>query len=200
MRMIHRPPDSKETLLADLELAREAIRGRTSATDELFRRLECVPRMVAALNRRMGHPFADADQADVTQDILVGLWKKLSTFEGRSRLETWAHGYCYFVFMNKFRKSTRHRTLSVQEFPGLDERLASPPEPGPLDFEDLEAALLELGPPEEEIIRLKHEEGFTFREVGARLQISPNSAKTHYYRGLEWLRQRLAPKTDGSPR
>ena len=88
----------------------------------------------------------------------------------------------------------------MQDLPGLDESLSAPPSVHAADFEGLEGALADLGPPAEGIVRLKHYEGLTFREIGSRLEISPNSAKTHYYRGIEWLRERLAPEADGSRR
>jgi DNA-directed RNA polymerase specialized sigma24 family protein len=50
------------------------------------------------------------------------------------------------------------------------------------------------------VIRLKHFEGRTFREIGEVLEIPANTAKTHYYRGLEWLRRRLRTLREGSER
>ena len=48
--------------------------------------------------------------------------------------------------------------------------------------------------------KLKHLEGLTFVEVGERLAMSTNTAKTHYYRGLRRLRAMLGQLTteDGS--
>jgi DNA-directed RNA polymerase specialized sigma24 family protein len=42
------------------------------------------------------------------------------------------------------------------------------------------------------VIRAKHFDGLTFDEIGARLGIPSNTAKTHYYRGIERMRPLLS--------
>jgi RNA polymerase sigma factor (sigma-70 family) len=62
-----------------------------------------------------------------------------------------------------------------------------------LEFEGVHLALARLDPPADDIVRLKHFEELTFEEIGQRLLLSPNTAKTHYYRALVRLREALAP-------
>ena len=54
-------------------------------------------------------------------------------------------------------------------------------------------ALAQIDPAEARVIELKHLDGLTFTEIGVRLELSPNSAKTRYYRGLQAMRRFLAP-------
>lgn len=62
--------------------------------------------------------------------------------------------------------------------------------------EEIRQAMERLPPAEAEVIRLKHFEGLTFDEIGTRLDTSPNTAKTRYYRGLGTLETLLGPRLD----
>ena len=64
------------------------------------------------------------------------------------------------------------------------------------DLAEAESMLIRLGGVEAQIIRLKHLESLTFDELGARMGLSANTAKTHYYRGLSRLRSMLAASGD----
>lgn len=57
-------------------------------------------------------------------------------------------------------------------------------------------ALERLGPPEDEIVRRKHFDGQSFDALGSALGISPNTAKTYYYRALSRLRDLLDSSGD----
>ncbi|MCA8962775.1 MAG: sigma-70 family RNA polymerase sigma factor [Planctomycetes bacterium] len=189
------PPNPSPDAEADHRMVRDSLDGDRRARRRLARRLECVPRIVWALNRKLGQPLLDDEISDLSQDIVLSVWRRRDTFEGRARLETWVYRFCYLEFMNRRRKSTRRRTLPIDEAGELG---ASPITEGSeyLDLEALEQGLQELGPPEEDIVRLKHYEELTFREIGERLNMPGSSVKTCYYRGIEWLRTRLAPRSD----
>lgn len=173
----------------DLELARAAVRSERAAVDRFFERMQCVPAILAAKNRRLGSPLSSEELADLAQETLTLLWKKLPGFAGHARLETWAYRFCVLELMNLVRKTKRRQIVQ----PGLD-RTPEPsqsPEPAAVDYEHVYRALDALGDPEAAIVRLKHFRQLTFDEIGATLGISPNTAKTGYYRGLVRLRADL---------
>lgn len=174
---------------ADLDLVREARAGRRDAVDRFVTRMSCVPRMLARQNQRIGRALPPAELADLTQDVLVVIWKKLEGYEGRSSLETWAFRVCRLELMNGLRR-TRRLPRSLGEGAGDDRE-----EPAPHSHGEAEAALAgleRLGPPGSDVIRLKHFDQLTFDQIAARLGISPNTAKTQYYRGLLRLREILS--------
>ncbi len=182
---------------ADLALVEAVLAGDSAALDALIKRLECVPRILHTLNERAGRVLTPADLADLSQDVLVLIWEKLKTFEGRATLETWTYRFCWLESRNCFRRVYRGReigpgasALIFEELPAAEVSLA-------IEHEAIEIGLSELGPPGSEVIRLKHFEERTFPEIGSLLGIPTNTAKTHYYRGLEWLRQRLRSLGEG---
>lgn len=153
-------------------------------------RVRCVPRIAAGINRRLGRPFRDDELADLAQDILVVVWQKLGTFSGRAQLETWIHRIAYLELMNARRK----KTTAPKDWHDGD---GPPPEPIDRPTRDdpdggVLLLLRHLAPREAEVLRLVHVEGIeSMTEVALLLGISSSSVKTHYYRGLDKLRQLL---------
>jgi RNA polymerase sigma-70 factor (ECF subfamily) len=184
----------------DRALVRRVLDGERVARDELVERLRCAPRILRVLNSRAGRLLTDAELADLSQDVLLRIWEKLSEFEGRATLETWTYRFCWLESRNRFRRAVRRQEPRAGSAPGALSQLPAPEVALKIEFEALEISLAELGPPGAEVIRLKHFEGRTFREIGEVLEIPANTAKTHYYRGLEWLRRRLRTLGEGSER
>ena len=178
----------------DLALARAARGGDPESVARLADRLACVPGVVRSMHGRLGHPLREEELDEVVQETLAALWAKLERFDGRSALETWAYGFCGTQLIKFLERKRRRSNLSyglrTEDLSGAaerDEQLSR------LEFEWVHAALERLGPPADDVVRLKHFEELTFEEIGQRLSISPNTAKTHYYRALERLREALAP-------
>lgn len=181
----------------DRELVARVLGGDRLALDGFIERVRCTPRFLHAINERAGAPLSDAEIADLTQDVLLLIWEKLSTFEGRATLETWTWRFCWLESRNRIRRVLRNRRTSQST--SLDD-VPAPEARSSLHEDALAIGLEELGPPRSEVIRLKHFEGRTFAEIGEVLGIPVNTAKTHYYRGLEWLRQRLRSLGEGTDR
>ncbi len=181
--------DPSQALL-DQETIRRALAGDRPAADALATRLSVVHRILSALNSRAGTKLPPQELDDLGQDVLVLIWRKLRLFQGVGTLEAWLYRFCAYEFHNRRRRESL-RSGQIKMLP--DEPAAAREAPGEeLDLEGLHAALRELGPPSEPVIRLKHEGGHSFEEVGRILGIPASTAKTRYYDGIRWLRQRLA--------
>lgn len=193
--------DRRQTALTqsseDLELIRRALARQQGAIEELGSRLSCVPRLVGAACRRMGTRLSQEEQADLVQDVVLLLWQKLETFEGRSTLEGWAWTFAHFQTRNHVRGAARHRREAQLDLEQQPEPPMPAPEPNILDRETLEGVLTSLPDEMAQAIRLKHFEGLKFRQIAEQLQMSENTAKTRYYRGLARARVILAEMRGG---
>lgn len=170
----------------DHALARAVVRGDAEALPRLGERLRSVCRMIGHLDQRAGGVLDDHELADVTQDVIMIVWRKLPEFEGLSTLESWFYGICVLELRNAVRRSLRRRSGPATAEQVLEE---APALPEPRDeHEDVHLALKKIGRDEARVIRLKHFEERTFEEIGRILDVSPNTAKARYYRGLEELR------------
>ena len=177
----------------DVALAHAARRGDREALAHLTGRMACIPGLVRSMHNRLGRPLQEEELDEVVQETLAALWTKLGHYDGRSSLETWAYGFCGTQLI-KFLERKRRRSRVVYGHEGdLSGCSARNEDLARLEFEWVHAALDRLGPPADDVVRLKHFEELTFDEIGARLSISPNTAKTQYYRALERLRETLSP-------
>ena len=165
-------------------LVRAALAGDDQAVNELLERLNCVPRVLAVLNRRVGNPLAQEDLRDLTQEVLTTFWGRLGDYSGRAALETWAYGFCLNTYMAFLRRRGKRLCETLEE-----SRTAEPSEERPPleDVERLQAGLARLEEQEQRVIRLKYFDDLTFEEIGARTGISVNTLKTRFYRGMRRL-------------
>ena len=190
------PPET--FLLVAMRPASENLRHSSAVTHQrknvmrcYGQRLACVPRILAFQNRRLGRPLGPEDLADVTQESLVVVWRKLDEFDPATRFESWVYRICFLELMNYVRKVQRRRRLLDE---AKDHLAAEAHAPGTLTmteserFESVHVALGVLSEEEAVVVRLHHFEEQTFEEVGERLGIPMGTAKTRYYRGLEKLR------------
>ena len=166
-----------------------------TAVERFVARMRCVPLILESRNARLGTPLIKDDLIDTVQDTLVVIWKRLNTYSGKSSLETWAFGFCRNQMLNALRNRARRPLpigLAGDAQGSLLER-SYVPDLEVDRFEILGRSLDQLDSTHERVIRLKCHSGLTFAQVGSRMGISPNTAKTYYYRGLKKLEGLLRP-------
>lgn len=179
--------DTSKDHSSDTELVRAVLKRDSRAVSTLVERLRCIPRILVVLNQRMGNGLGPEDLNDLTQDVLALLWPRLESYNGQASLETWVYGFCFNAVRNALRKGWRRHATGE-----LDETLLESSEPLPgNDHDHLYRALERLGERETAVIRLKCFDDLTFEEIGVRLSMPTNSAKTSYYRGMRKLEELL---------
>jgi RNA polymerase sigma factor (sigma-70 family) len=120
--------EEMEGIRALEDVARQAIDGDRSALDRLVRALQ---RDVYGLALRMLWNREDAE--DATQEILVRIVTRLSQFDFRSTLKTWAYRVAVNYILDVRKSPVERMNLTFERFAGdLAEGLSSE---GPLDGE-----------------------------------------------------------------
>lgn len=174
---------------ADLELIRRVVARDRAAIGAFTARMQCVPRFLTVRNAQLGSVLRREELEDVAQDALIAVWRKLPDYRGEARLETWVLQFCEFELRNARRKTALRRGQPIDSIP----EAATQPDVG-ADLEVIYLGLQRLATDEATVVRLKHFDELTFDEIGGRLQCSPNTVKTRYYRAMEnlrdWLRRR----------
>jgi len=175
----------EDTLTADSIAADTALAasGDPSAFERLYR--SHVAR-VHTLVRRM----LDSDEADdITQDVFIRAWQKLSTFRGESAFGTWLHRLAVNVVL------ARRKTVGVERgrFITDDEPLESAtgkhdtPELS-LDFEE---ALARLPEGARQVFVLHDVEGYRHDEIARMLGVVPGTSKSQLHHARMALRRHL---------
>lgn len=180
---------------SDAAMVRAVLSSDPAAREQFVTRMRCVPRILAALNVRHGRALDDELLADLAQDAVVVIWRKLPEFRDPGPLEAWVYGIAYLEFRNACRRRARarKRQLPLSEAVHAVSEQESESNEGPGN--DIEVALSRLDPEDSSIIRLRHDEGLPFDAIGARLGIPMNTAKTRYHRSLRSLREWLRVKS-----
>jgi RNA polymerase sigma-70 factor, ECF subfamily len=141
---------------------------------------------VHSLVRRM---TSGRDADELTQDVFVRCWQKLSTFRGDSAFTTWLHRLAVNVVIERFRtEQTRRQRLHDGE--EIFNTLAGPSTSRdlPLDFE---TALGKLPDGARQIFVLHDVEGYKHHEIATMLEISAGTSKAQLHRARMILRKHL---------
>ncbi len=121
------------------------------------------------------------DAENVTQEVMVRVFRGLPGFEGRSKFESWLLSIVYNTARTHLARRQRDRevvfTDEVPEVPVEDA------EPG--DFDQLIARLDSV---ERTIVTLRFREDLELREIAEVVGMKLSATKMRYYRALEKLR------------
>lgn len=183
--------DEAERIQQDLDIVAAVRRSEAGGLADLAERMECVPRILAAHNAKLGRPLGADELADLAQDTLLIILRKLQDFEGRSSLEGWAYRICYFELMNRARRKRREQRPK-RELEAEGEEVGALVAPDPWRYEHLHRAIDRLPGEEATVVRLKHFQELTFDEIAVALSAPSSTVKARYYRGMETLRQDVA--------
>lgn len=131
---------------------------------------------------------------ELTQDVFVRAWEKLSTFRGESAFSTWLHRLTVNVVLNERRVDVRERGRTVSS--SDDEESAAPAsstsQPMHAEKMDLEWAIAKLPKGARRVFVLHDVEGFTHEEIGTMLGVTAGGCKAQLHRARLLLREALA--------
>jgi RNA polymerase sigma-70 factor (ECF subfamily) len=165
----------------DLELVALAVAGDRAAFGELVRRHGSA---VRALLRRMGAAPDLAD--DLAQDAFLAAFEQIAEFRGEGTFQAWVKRIAARAYVRRWRKSAREALTA-------DPPEVSAPAPDHAGAIDLDAALAGLTPAERMCVSLCYGAGLSHAEAAAALNTPLGTVKSHVKRGLDKLRDRLAP-------
>lgn len=171
------------------ELLAAITRGEETAFERLFR--AWYPPLARYAIRLTG----DQDRGeDAVQEVFVALWKNRGALPAAEALSAYLHR----AVRNRALNQLRGRRTEALATDGVDAPSVLPSAEVELTTSELsrvvEAALRELPPRTEEIFRLSREDGLTYPEIAATLEISVKTVETLMGRALATLRTTLRPR------
>jgi RNA polymerase sigma-70 factor (ECF subfamily) len=163
-------------------------RGDRSALDELFRRR--LDRLFRVGCRACGNA---SDAEDAVQSAFLLVLAGRARFRGTGTVAAWLAG----IVINLARRQARARGRRERH-----ERESPPPPPEPSTASTLgESALAELQALPERYrlpVWMRYGEGMAMEDIGTALSLAPATVRTRLKRGLDRLRERLAPRRAGA--
>ncbi len=163
---------------------------------ERYRRL--IWSAIHRVNTRYGASWDESAMEDLFEESLLKLLrangKALAAWKGRCKLETWIYRIVRNVCIDYLRRESR-RSSDAELEEGRTERASLAGERTSVrDAADLRLSLEQamgtsLAPREALAVRLIYLEGFTYREVAARFEMTVGAMSGFVYRALAKLRQ-----------
>lgn len=166
-------------------LVERARLGERRAFETLYR--ENVGRVYALCLRMSG----DADRAEeLTQDVFVRAWSRLSSFRGDSQFSTWLHRIAVNAVLQK-RRGDKRRELRVETRDA--EQLAEAPAPRVTTMErmDLERAVAALPEGARAVFLLHDVQGYKHHEIADMMGLAVGTTKAQLHRARRLLREAL---------
>ncbi len=147
--------------------------------------------MKHAYNAAFGFVGNHDDASDVAQEAFVRAHRGLASFRGEAEFGTWIHRIVLNLAMNRVKQN---RSRAEREVP-REEAAASAGEGDPGRGTDvrvhIERALHELPTLQRAVVILRHMDGLSTKQVSRILRCSEGTVKTHLFRGLKKLREKL---------
>jgi RNA polymerase sigma-70 factor (ECF subfamily) len=126
---------------------------------------------------------------ELTQDVFVRVWEKISTFRGESAFGTWLHRVAVNVILHR-RATLKTERGRIDDEEGVLEQV--PGRPATADFGmDFENAIQMLPDGARTVFVLHDVEGFKHEEIAGMLGVTSGTTKAQLHRARMILRQHL---------
>ncbi|MBL1212151.1 MAG: RNA polymerase sigma factor [Ignavibacteriae bacterium] len=173
-------------------LVKKFLDGDESAFNELVRKHQ---KNIYWHARRLLGNHMDADE--VTQEVIITMYKKLNTFKFDSAVTTWLYKITYNKSVNNIRKS------KVRKYLFLDDEEVREMKNSENLYEDYESkeklnkvdeVLNELPIKQKEVFILKQFEGLKYREIAEITGKSEGALKANYFHALKKVTELINEK------
>lgn len=174
---------------SDLELARAAAAGDTSAFESLYNQHH--RRVYSLCVRMLGHT---SQAEDLTQEVFLQVHRKLGSFRGDSAFTTWLHRLTVNQVLMHFRKRgvKLEHTSEEGDFTNIIETpIQSTRRISMVERLALERAIAELPPGYRTVFVLHDVEGYEHEEISGLLKVSIGTSKSQLHKARMRLRELL---------
>ncbi len=197
--MPDKPPNSEN--ISEKELIKRCLDGDDDAWGILYERFY---RYIFHLVKGKNYRFSLEDTEDITHEVFMDLVKGLPNFQKKSVLKT----YIYTLTLNRVRQHHRHYltikrggTVEKMSLEDVEIDVADPRIPNPeaevLDRHDEELVrngLNRLPEHLREVIELRYQNGFKYREIANELGIPEGSVGALLQKALDELKTFIVPE------
>jgi RNA polymerase sigma-70 factor (ECF subfamily) len=151
------------------------------------------------------------DAEEVTQDVLMKVYRKIEAFRGDAALSSWIYRITFNTAMSRLRSTRGTRMTEVQtpEIPAAEQSERAPADPA--DWSSLADDQMMRGQLRDRLIAslghlptvyrvpviLRDIQGLSTEEASAILGVKPQTLKSRLHRGRLMLRERLADFAGG---
>ncbi|MBD0832707.1 RNA polymerase sigma factor [Aestuariibaculum sediminum] len=172
--------------LSDEDLVRSIVKNNDTLLFELL--YDRYAKLV--YNKCFSFSKDDDEAKDLTQDVFLKLFVKLSSFKGTSKFSTWLYAFTYNHCVNYVTRNTakkiEKKAVNDYDIENISEDI--PDESlNQLKVANLKSALDLISPDEKMILLLKYQDFLTIKEIESVLGIGESAVKMRIKRAKEKL-------------
>jgi RNA polymerase sigma-70 factor (ECF subfamily) len=177
-----------------MELARAAAEGDAQAFHALIdRHIADMFRLALSLSRRR------ADAEDICQETMIGAFKGVRRFDGRSSFKTWLTRILLRQAAKNWKKNQKKAAVSLdapanQNDGGQSRNRLIEPAAAAKDLDaamDILDVISRLGPDHQQVVILREMQGLSYEEIAQALDIPCGTVESRLYRARAELRKML---------
>ena len=128
-----------------------------------------------------------AEAEDVVQDTMLKAWERRDEWTQIKNMEAWLSQMCKNLAIDHEKKRNRIVPLDTSE-PHSSETDHDVRE----SFAFLSHLITQLPPPQDDIVRLRDIEGFSYREIANQLNLTEDQVRVYLHRARTKLREQYA--------
>ncbi len=131
-----------------------------------------------------------AEAEDVVQDTMLRAWERREEWSQIENIQAWLLQIGKNLALDRKKRMGRTTTIPISvkgEEIGEPALSTAPVSEG--DYALIQKLITELPPPQDDIMRLRDIEGFSYREIAAQLSITEDQVRVYLHRARTRLRQ-----------
>lgn len=174
--------EDKNKILRDLMLA--GIDGNQVAYSKFLTEIMPILRGVVAKK------ITSFDVEDVLQEVLISIHKARHTYDGKRPIMPWLIAIARFRIIDHLRKhyaQMRHKTFNLDDLENILPDVTKDVD----SSESVDDLLQEMTAKNKQILTMMHVEGFTAKEVGAKIGMNESAVKVAAHRAIKKIREKF---------
>ncbi|MFA5172447.1 MAG: sigma-70 family RNA polymerase sigma factor [Sulfuriferula sp.] len=132
------------------------------------------------------------DVDDLLQEILVSIHKARHTYDGQRPYKPWVFAIAHFRLQDYLRTYYADQLRSATELGELENTLPADVTNSDFSYESISGEVNQLPEKQAVILAMMHEEGYTAKEVAAKIGMKESAVKVAAFRAYKILREKLS--------
>lgn len=128
---------------------------------------------------------------DVLQEILISLHKARHTYDGQRPYKPWIYAIARFRLQDYLRVHYADQLKQAVDISELENELPEDVTEFAFTYESISTEVQKLPEKQADIIRLLHQDGYTAKEVAAKMGMNESAVKVAAHRAYKVLREKL---------
>ncbi|MFZ2161424.1 MAG: sigma-70 family RNA polymerase sigma factor [Sideroxyarcus sp.] len=128
---------------------------------------------------------------DLLQEILLSIHKARHTYDGQRPYKPWVYAIARFRLLDHLRAYYADQLRDAEDYDELEEILPDDVTETAMSYESISAEVEKLPEKQATILRLMHQDGYTAKEVAAKMGMNESAVKVAAHRAYKILREKL---------